>query len=203
LTSDRIEFIDYISKIFSVDKHSKILYDILKEILDKIVSGSNYEVKIANLIGLIMRGIIVWIIVSEAQKLGANNFSQDDMIKFASKIFIDFITNTPSDRCLFDDKLNFFEFTPNICNIKSIKQESCEKCPECKKTDIKCPECKKTDIKCPECKKTECVCPECKTKDNGSRNIIIAILVIIIIVLGILIFTKDCPNNLNNLSKLK
>lgn len=209
LTSDRREFIDYISKIFSTNQESKILYEILKDVLDKVIAGSNPEVKIANLIGVIMRYVIVFAIVSEAQKLGANVFSQDDMIKFVSRIFLDFVNNIPSDRCLFNDNSDFFEFSPNVCNIKPIKQESCQKCeiPESNNFKLKDPEyvsqnSKTLELKCPECKKTDCICPECKTEDTKSKNFIIVVLAIIIVIVALLYFTKECPKDLKNLAKL-
>ena len=199
LTSDRREFIDYISKIFSTNQESKILYEILKDVLDKVIAGSNPEVKIANLIGVIMRYVIVFAIVSEAQKLGANIFSQDDMIKFVSHIFLDFINNIPSDRCLFNDESDFFEFSPNVCNIKPIKQESCQKCeiPESNNFKLKDPEYVNHNSKTLELK-----CPECKTEDTKSKKIIIVILAIIIVIVALLYFTKECPKDLKNLAKL-
>ena len=216
LTSDRRDFIDYISKIFSTDQESKILYEILKDVLDKVLEGSNPEVKIANLIGVIMRYIIIFVIVSEAKKLGANVFSQDDMIKFASHVFLDFVNNIPSDRCLFNDKSDFFEFSPNVCNIKSIKQENCEKCQECNcpvvKSQEPCPVVKsqepcpvvKPQEPCPVVKSQE-PCPVKKEETPWAWIVPTIILIIIVITLGVLLAKKDESNlsNLSFLSRLK
>ena len=75
----------------------------MKDILDKIELESNHDVKIANLISLIMRTMVIAGIVSETQKLCPNNFSKDDEIKFLSHVFLELLTLVPTDRCLFNE----------------------------------------------------------------------------------------------------
>ena len=164
--SKRIEFIDFITKLFAEDTKTKIIYSSFKQILESIVDGSNPEIKVANLIGLTMRVAIMTGIAYEAKKLGPNNFTEDDMINFTTQVIADFMTDIPADKCTFyNNKLNFIKFTPNICNgksDKSIKQEVCAKCPECKETKCNCPEAKCPEIKFPEIKCPPIVFPEMK-----------------------------------------
>ncbi len=166
LTTDRIEFINFISRLFAEDPKTKIVYSSFKQILEGVMTGSNSEIKIANLIGLSMRVAIMAGIASEAKKLGPNNFTEDDMINFTTQVVADFMTDFPSDKCSFySDKMNFIKFTPNICNVKKdhkLNQEACPKCKECKETKCHCPEVKCPDVKCPEMKCPAVVLPEMK-----------------------------------------
>ncbi len=166
LTSERIEFINFISRLFAEDPKTKIVYSSFKQILEGVMTGSNSEIKIANLIGLSMRVAIMAGIASEAKKLGPNNFTEDDMINFTTQVVADFMTDFPSDKCSFySDKMNFIKFTPNICNVKKDNksiQEACPKCQECKESKCHCPEVKCPDVKCPEMKCPAVVLPEMK-----------------------------------------
>ena len=164
LSSDRIEFINFISRLFAEDVKTKIVYSSFKKILEGIVVGSNPEIKIANLIGLSMRVAIMVGIATEAKKLGPNNFTEEDMINFTTQVVADFMTDFPADKCSFySDKLNFIKFTPNICNVKTgkvgIRQEACPKCAECKETKCNCPQVKCPEVKCPVTKCPEMKCP--------------------------------------------
>jgi hypothetical protein len=171
LSQESNQFIDFVSKmapLFNKDL-VKIIYDSMKDILNKIASESNPEVRISNLISLVMRTSIILSIMEEIFMA----IDINDRSKILTYVFFDLLNLIPMDRCIFNEN-NEIEFDPNVCNIKQNKQEECPKCvipecPECKKTECNCPECqecKKTVCPecptCPECKKTECNCPECK-----------------------------------------
>jgi len=132
LSNDKKEFVNFISKLFADDDKSKIIFNGMNNILDKIVSEKNDDLKIANLISIVMRTIVISIIITETKKVGPNNFSKDDEIKFISHVFLELLTLLPTDRCIFNEH-NVFEFSPNVCNIK--KAEKCPKAEECKKAD--------------------------------------------------------------------
>ena len=124
LSREKEEFINYISKIFSTDNNSKIIYNIMKYILEKITSESNPDVKIANLTNLIIRIMIINSILSEFKNLNSKNFSQDDQSNFILKVLFELLTIIPTDRCLFNEN-NVLDLDPNICNnIQTKSQES-------------------------------------------------------------------------------
>ena len=191
LSSERSNFIDFISKLFAEDTTTKIVYTSFKKILEGIMVGSNHEIKIANLIGLSMRVAIMAGIAFEAKKLGPNNFTQTDMINFTSQVIADFMADFPNDKCSFyNNKLNFIKFTPNICNVKNInnvKQEACPKCSDCKETicnclvktqpvvlpEMKCPPIVLPVMKCPPIVIPEMRCPPIVIPEIKSPNITI------------------------------
>ena len=110
LTSERKEFMDFISVAMEDEnnKPNKMMYELINNVLEKISSENNVEVKIFNLINLVVRVSIVQNILSETKKLGPNVFTQDDEIKFISMIFMELMAILPSDRCLYKDDQNIF-----------------------------------------------------------------------------------------------
>lgn len=198
LTSERKEFIDFIGVSLEDEsfKTDKIMYGLINNLLDKISSETNVEVKIFNLINLVVRVTIINIVLTETKKLGPNIFSQDDENKFISMVIMDIMSILPSDRCLFNDDQNIFEFNPNVCNVK---QNSCKECPKCEVPKLE--NFSNNQPKCPVCDETECDCSKCNKKENNISNIITITLIIVATLFIILYFTKKCPQ-ISNLAKL-
>jgi LPXTG-motif cell wall-anchored protein len=174
LSKDRREFIDFLSNNFSSNSINKKIYDNLKDVLDKLVSESNSEIKIGNLITILMRIMIVTSIIDEVKKLGNNYFSEDDQAKFMNLVFLDLMTLIPNDRCVLNEN-NIIEFNPNICDIKKNQEFPKTECP------------KSPDPKCPQ------------TESSNTLTIILGILLIIVFILYI---TKKGSKMIKNLSKL-
>jgi len=191
LTSERKEFLNFLIIILEVK--DRMMYEIVNSLLDKISLEPNSEVKIFNLINLVVRVSIIERILSETKKMGPNVFSQDNQNKFISMVLMDVLSILPSDKCLFNDDQNIFEFNPDVCKIK----QSCKECTKCEAPKLE----SFSETTCPVCDETECDCSKCPDKDDKLSKLITIVLVVIALIFVLLYFTKKCPE-LKNLAKL-
>jgi hypothetical protein len=191
LTSERKEFLDFLIIILEIK--DRMMLELVNSLLDRISSEPNIEVKIFNLINLVVRVSIIERILSETKKLGPNVFSQDNQNKFISMVLMDVLSILPSDKCLFNDDQNIFEFNPDVCKIK----QSCKECPKCEAPKLE----SFTESTCPVCDETDCDCSKCPNKEDQIGKLITIVLVVIALILVLLYFTKKCPE-LKNLAKL-
>ncbi len=191
LTSERKEFLDFLIIILKVK--DRMMYEIVNSLLDKISSEPNSEVKIFNLINLVVRVSIIERILSETKKMGPNVFSQDNQNKFISMVLMDVLSILPSDKCLFNDDQNIFEFNPDVCKIK----QSCKECTKCEAPKLE----SFSETTCPVCDETDCDCSKCPDKEDKLGKLITIVLVVIALIFVLLYFTKKCPE-LKNLAKL-
>ena len=206
LTSDRKEFMDFVSNNLVSSSESHKLLNIMRYIFDKNSLSSNNEIKTANLISLVARCSIINQIILEINKFGPTIFSQEDRNNFLSQVFLDLFSIIPSDRCLFNDEENVVNFTPSVCKYKPSVQETCPACEECKTPVSVVPRSEtptsetptsivpRSESKCPKCEKKDCDCSKCNNSDN-SRKIINLVIIAIIVLFIILYFTKKCPKN--------
>ena len=192
LTSERKEFLDFLIIILEVK--DRMMYEIVNSLLDKISSEPNSEVKIFNLINLVVRVSIIERILSETKKMGPTVFSQDNQNKFISMVLMDVLSILPSDKCLFNDDQNIFEFNPDVCKIK---KNSCKECTKCEAPKLE----SFSETTCPVCDETDCDCSKCPNKEDQIGKLITIVLVVIALILVLLYFTKKCPE-LKNLAKL-
>lgn len=167
LTPDRTKFIDLLLSTLGSnekeDSNKKLFIKHLDTILEGLSRGTNPEIKIANVIGLIIRVAIISIVVENFKTLGENVISKDEEMQYAVTVVSELLVDFPSDSCTFyNEKLNFVSFTPNMCNVKHAEK----KCPECKRED------------CPVAK-----CPEQKADSSTTWKIVSAILIVLVVCL--------------------
>jgi len=216
-TSDRKEFMEFVSNNLVSNSESNKLLNIIRYIFDKSLLSSNNEIKTANLISLVVRSSIINQIILEMNKLGPNSFSQEDKNNFLSKVFLDLFSIIPSDRCLFNDEENVVNFIPSVCKYKPSVQETCPVCEECKTPRSETPVSEtprsetpvsetprsETPVSetpesetpgCPKCQKKECDCLKCN-KSKGPFTTINLVIIAIIVLFIILYLTKKCPKN--------
>ena len=212
LTSDRKEFMDFVSNNLVSSSESHKLLNIMRYIFDKNSLSSNNEIKTANLISLVARCSIINQIILEINKFGPIIFSQEDKNNFLSQVFLDLFSIIPSDRCLFNDEENVVNFTPSVCKYKPSVQETCPACEECKTAVSVVPRSEtpasetpvsETPVSetprsetpgCPKCQKKECDCLKCN-KSKGPFTTINLVIIAIIVLFIILYLTKKCPKN--------
>jgi len=212
LTSDRKEFMDFVSNNLVSSSESHKLLNIMRYIFDKNSLSSNNEIKTANLISLVARCSIINQIILEINKFGPIIFSQEDKNNFLSQVFLDLFSIIPSDRCLFNDEENVVNFTPSVCKYKPSVQETCPACEECKtpvsvvprsETPVSETPVSETPVSetprsetpgCPKCQKKECDCLKCN-KSKGPFTTINLVIIAIIVLFIILYLTKKCPKN--------
>jgi len=190
LTSDRKEFIDFISNILKFDK---MIYKLVNNLLERISKEPNNNVKIFNLINLVIRVSLIVGIFFHTKKLGPNVFSKDNENKFISMVLVDILSVLPSDKCIFDNDQNIIQFNPDVCKIK---KNVCKECPKCDNPELEL----FTESECPVCDNTKCDCSKCPNEENNTNKIITIILATVAIILILLYFMK-C-SKLKNLTRL-
>jgi hypothetical protein len=219
LTADRIKYFEILFTTFgdknNIDSNMSFVIKQLDTVLEGLNKGSNPEIKIANIIGLMIKVSLITVIVDTFNALGENILNKEDQIQYMSTVISDLLVDFPSDTCTFyNNKLDFIKFSPNICDVKRIIQE--QKCPEqiCPICPVqKCPVCpvqicpeQKCPV-CPACPEQKCpVCPEQKcpvqTQDSSNTWKIISIILILLVV-GCFIYILWSNINTSNLNESK
>ena len=225
-TASKKEFITFLinnfnnnipERQFINDKHMQQFVIIINQILDSLNQAPDIEIKITNIIGILIKSFISLIVGSISQP------PSDNILPIFTNIVIDVLQSIPADSCMFkQNKLDFMQIGSNICN-NPIIQTTPQVCPTlgappiCPTlaTPTSCPTLKPTI--CPTLKPTICptlgappICPTLATPTSCptqkvpdclilSSNLIfvIAILVILVLVFSYLVY-----NNIQ-LSKLK
>ena len=128
---ERNDFIDFISQQTDDINASqrKIIFTIIRKLLDKINDTPNPEVKILNTIGLLVRVGLLIQFINIIQK-NLSKYSDEEKINLFVGILSENLEDIPYDECIFyNDKLNFLKFSPNICEqaknnkIQNLKQQ--------------------------------------------------------------------------------
>jgi hypothetical protein len=227
LTSDRLKFMELIFTTFDesmekLDPKKMFIIKQLDTILESLSKGSNPEIKIANIVGLMIRAALIVAVVQNFSKLGDNVISQDEQMQYMAIVISELLAEFPSDTCTFyNDKLDFIKFTPNVCDVKRTdkSEHKCPQCPECSKVecpDIKCPpviipEIKTQEVKCPpvvipEIKTQEVKCPPVVIPEMKCPNINLEpsstwkylSIVLVLVLIGFVIFMSFSNKNSNN-----
>ncbi len=212
LTSDRVKFLEALFMTFeeknNTDPNMIFMIKQLDTVLEGLSKGTNPEIKIANIVGLITRGALIFIVVDNFKKLGNNIISKEEQMQFMVTAISELFGDFPSDTCTFyNDKLDFIQFTPNLCASGANRVAQVEqKCPECPViiSETKCPEVTVSETKCPEVTVSETSCPETSSVWKYTSLVLILVLVVLV---GYLIWSnrtniKSGINGLANLSKL-
>jgi hypothetical protein len=227
LTADRIKYFEILFTTFgdknNIDSNMSFVIKQLDTVLEGLNKGSNPEIKIANIIGLMIKVSLITVIVDTFNALGENILNKEDQIQYMSTVISDLLVDFPSDTCTFyNNKLDFIKFSPNICDVKRIIQEQkcpeqicpicpVQKCPVCPVQicpEQKCPVCPACpEQKCPVCPEQKCpVCPEQKcpvqTQDSSNTWKIISIILILLVV-GCFIYILWSNINTSNLNESK
>jgi hypothetical protein len=227
LTADRIKYFEILFTTFgdknNIDSNMSFVIKQLDTVLEGLNKGSNPEIKIANIIGLMIKVSLITVIVDTFNALGENILNKEDQIQYMSTVISDLLVDFPSDTCTFyNNKLDFIKFSPNICDVKRIIQEQkcpeqicpicpVQKCPVCPVQicpEQKCPAC--PEQKCPVCPEQKCpVCPVCpeqkcpvQTQDSSNTWKIISIILILLVV-GCIIYILWSNINTSNLNESK
>ena len=172
LTPDRTNFIDFVMKpmMFSPKQNDAIIIQgIVTKSLDSINSGTNAEIKVANLLGLLIR-VSIALVVFTVSKEELRSKPGIELIVMTN-IVQEFISEFPEDKCIFyNNKIDFVEFSPNLCSrpkTEEIKEEiKCPMCPETKCSDVKIPEIKCPDVNIPEIKCPDTKCPDVTVQET-------------------------------------
>lgn len=134
LTCDRNEFINFLSKNFGKSPSDQEAYELLKQFLDAISTktpvdeNGTVEIKVANLIGLLIRVIISRNAIKFVNNKNNQKEDKKQERKIITGIISEFLENFPSDRCIFyNNKMDFITFAPNLCS----KSWQPVKCPNC------------------------------------------------------------------------
>jgi hypothetical protein len=168
-TSERVKLFEHCLMVFgdkkTLNEKDNFMIKNLNVVMEGLSNGRNPEIRIANLIGLLIRALIIFGITEESKKLGDNIFNQNDMIEWMALSLSELLSDFPSDKCVFyNEKYNFVTFTPDICQTKQSNTSS-GKCSECTQVVQECPkqkECPKVlcpDVKCPQVVLPEMKCP--------------------------------------------
>ena len=131
-TSSKSEFINFLTNNFNINNPERqktneqdagMFILIINKILDSLNQTTDIEIKITNIIGILIKSYIMYIV---------NNYTKPPDKKNAIPIYIniviDILQTIPNDSCLFkQNKLNFIQIETNICNnpIVSTTPPSC------------------------------------------------------------------------------
>ena len=236
LTTDRIKYFEILFTTFgdknNIDSNMGFVIKQLDTVLEGLNKGSNPEIKIANIIGLMIKVSLITVIVDSFNALGENILNKEDQIQYMAAVISDLLVDFPSDTCTFyNNKLDFIKFSPNICDVKRVIQEQkcpeqicpicpVQKCPVCpvqicpeQKCPLQiCPEQKCPEQKCPTCpacpeqKCPEQKCPVCNAcpeqTQDSSNTWKIISIILILCVIGFLIYILWSNTNEPNLNNL-
>ena len=209
-SSERNNFLDLILAGLKSNNSPNIqtnikVFEYLKQLLNKINENSNPDIKIVNILGLLIRistVINLMKIVNYTSK-----YTEDEKMNIIFGIITDNMEDIPYDECLFyNTKLNFIKYNPNICTkakeekeirLKNLYQT---KCP-IQEVSAKCP-IQEVCAKCPiqeVCDK----CPVCPTPEASSNiwKYTSAVLLIVVVILIIMFLLRKCKTK-SNLKKL-
>jgi hypothetical protein len=198
-SKDRDEFIDFISdqKDDSNINQKKVIFNIIRKLLDKINKTPNPEVKILNTIGLLVRFGLLIEFINIIQK-NISKYSDDEKINLFVGILLENLEDIPYDECIFyNDKLNFLKFSPNIC-----AQAKNDKIANLKKQYAILPE---TIYKMQECPNKPEPVPVHELESSNGWKYISSVLFIILVIMSLIIIFKsnNVQSDLSNLSKIK
>ena len=135
LSNDANIFINMLNSSFMRGQFQPNIITLIVAALNGINKGSNPQIKLANMIGLIIRVTIIilfYIQISTNSLPNINNYkpTQEAMTNAFAQLITDTFTDFPSDSCIFyNDSLNFIKFTPNICMKPPITQAPCPTFP--------------------------------------------------------------------------
>jgi hypothetical protein len=125
LTTDRVELLNLVKITFlsgsqNDSARTNTMIEQINILLESISKGNNTEIKIANLIGLMIRCAIIFTLVQSFNKLGENVINTNDQMQMITSVLSELLSELPSDKCSFyNNSMDFIKFTPDLCQIKS------------------------------------------------------------------------------------
>ena len=166
-TSSKSDFINFLVNNFNnnrperqsfPEKEMQLFIILINKILDSLNQTTDIEIKITNIIGILIKSFITFIIATEPIPTGRGQDSKGTMIFMYTNIAIDVLQSIPADSCMFTQtKLDFMQVGSNICNNPIIPTTPVV-CPTLGPQPI-CPTLKPTI--CPTLKPT--ICPTLAT----------------------------------------
>jgi len=120
LTEKRKEFLNLVI-VEDTNREIKIVKNILNKILDSLneeINEENREIKMANLIGILLRLSISLNIINEMNK----GTERDEIIIIISNMISDLISDFPKDECIFINDIDFIKFNPDICSKPKVNK---------------------------------------------------------------------------------
>lgn len=124
LSEKRKEYFNFI-KTKKILQEVPMILEVMNAFLEGISKGNNPMIRVANMIGLVVRLAVFSGVVALAIGIMKQSNKMPDMAKISKELILELAMMIPDDRCLFDNDTNMVKFEPNPCN-KEVAEPTAE-----------------------------------------------------------------------------
>jgi hypothetical protein len=124
LSEKRKEYLNFI-KTKKILQEVPMILEVMDAFLEGISKGNNPMIRVANMIGLVVRLAVFSGVVALAIGIMKQSNKMPDMAKISKELILELAMMIPDDKCLFDNDSNMVKFEPNPCK-KEVAEPTAE-----------------------------------------------------------------------------
>lgn len=124
LSEKRKEYFNFI-KTKKILQEVPMILEVMDAFLEGISKGNNPMIRVANMIGLVVRIAVFSGVLALAVTIMNQNKKSPDMAKISKELILELAMMIPDDKCLFDNDTNMVKFEPNPCK-KEVAEPTAE-----------------------------------------------------------------------------